>query len=162
MIGTTHRAGIIVGLILALSSAYLWAKCAVSWVEVHGRVECSFKPDDKVLVALFFSKHQAEGTGEETALDIREGFFQGRVVFDRFSSSHFLTADRCNRRPISVLIRLISADGGEQDRKMLKFLDEFTFVEKHGQYTLRSDLTLHGWCGPKCPEATSSPCQNPH
>ena len=161
---TTHsRSGITLGLILTLFSGYTWAKCGVSWVEVHGRVHCSFKPDDKILVTLLFSKHQAEGNGEETALNLSEGLFQGRVVFDRLSSSHFLTGDRCKRRPISVLIRLISADGGEEDRKILNFPDDFNYEEKEGLYIARSDLILSGWCEPKkCSDPASSSCQTPH
>jgi len=43
---------------------------------------------------------------------------------------------------------------------MLKFPDDFIYVEKEGKYTARSDLTLSGWCEPKCFEATSTPCDN--
>src|SRR6185437_8375418 len=92
--------------LLALMSSQVSAKCAVSWVEVHGRIQCSFEPTDKVLVTLLYSKNQREGLGEETALDLRGNSFGGQVVFDEFSSSHFLTGDRCNRRPMSVLVRL--------------------------------------------------------
>ena len=141
-------------------SVYIWAKCAVSWVEVQGRVRCSFKPDDRVLVTLIFSKHQAEGSGEETALNLSEGSFQGRVVFDMLSSSHVLTGDRCNRRPKSVLVRLTTADGSERDRKILKFPDDFNYAEKEGIYTARTDVVLSGWCEPKpCQIAPANPCR---
>lgn len=163
MLGGRCKTTFIVCILVASLSTYVSAKCPVAWVEVHGRVQCSFKPDDKVLITLLFSKHQEEGMGEETALSLENSSFDGRVVFDMFSSRHFLTGDRCNRRPKLLLIRLISADGGERDRKVLKFPDNFDYSADTGQYRLRPALMLSGWCEPpKCPQVNSQPCQKPH
>jgi len=63
-----------------------WAKCATDSVEIRGKVQCSFKPDYKVLVTLLFRKSQPEGFGEETALDLRDDSFQGEIRFDTFTS----------------------------------------------------------------------------
>src|SRR6267378_3094725 len=54
-------------LLLCLANP-LWAKCPNNFVEVHGNVRCTFKPDYKVLVTLIYSKHQLEASGQETAL----------------------------------------------------------------------------------------------
>jgi len=155
----TCRAAFTLCILVFSLSIYTVAKCPVAWVAVRGRVQCSFKPDDKVLVTLLFSKHQQEGRGVETALTLEGDSFKGRVVFDRYSSSHFLTGDRCNTVPKFVLIRLISADGGEWDRKVFKFPDDFDYSADKGQYTLRSDIVLSGWCEAKCSQADSQPCQ---
>jgi hypothetical protein len=135
-----------------------WAKCATDSVEIRGQVQCSFKPDYKVLVTLLFKKNQLEGFGEEAALDLRDDSFQGRIKFDTFTSYNPLWGHRCNRRPISVLVRLISAEGEEQDRKMLSVRDDFIYDEKDGLYELRSPLVLHGWCNP----CTSTAGRNCH
>jgi len=58
-------------------------------------------------------------------------------------------------------VRLIAADGTEWDRKELKIADAFRYDEAQGQYAIRSDLILHGWCEPKCAETPSAPCGNP-
>jgi hypothetical protein len=115
-------------------------------VEIRGRIECSFKPDDKVLVTLIFFDQQPEATREETAIDIHGGKFDGHVAFNTYSSSNPLASDVCRRRPKSVLIRLIQADGIEKDRTSLKIPSDFNYDEKQGDYTVRSDVIIHGWC----------------
>lgn len=135
-------------ILLSLASPLL-AKCPTSAVEVRGRIECSFKADDKVLATLIFFDRQPEGSGEETAIDIHDGRFDGRVAFDTYSSRGPLTGDICQRRPKIVLIRLIEADGIEKDRASLKIASDFNIDEKQGEYTVRSDVILHGWCQPK-------------
>src|SRR5260370_28499761 len=97
-------------LLLSLTSP-LWAKCPNNFVEVHGKVQCTFKPDYKVLVTLIYSDHQREASGEETALDIHDGAFNGVVAFTTFISYNPLTGHNCGRRPRSVLVRLMAADG---------------------------------------------------
>jgi hypothetical protein len=136
------------------------AKCPTNTVEIRGRIECSFKPDDKVLATLIFFDHQPEATGEETAIDIHGVTFDGRVSFNTYSSSNPLAGDVCHRRPKSALIRLIEADGIEKDRTSLKIPNDFNYDEKQGEYTVRSDVILHGWCVPKCAETPSIPCGN--
>lgn len=126
----------------------LLAKCPADFVKIKGRIDCFFEPDDKVFVTLIFSSLQREGSGVETAIDIHEATFSGRLTFDTYSSS-FLTGDRCYRRPKSVLIRLIAADGFEKDRTSLKIASDFNFDEEHGEYMLKSDVILHGWCQAK-------------
>ncbi len=106
-------------------SLHAWAKCPTLTAEVHGRVQCSFKSDYKVLLTLIFKKNQPEASAEETALDIQH---------------------QCNRRPIAVLVRLVTAEGAEWDRKLLKFPSDFSYDENLGEYTLKSPLTLKGWC----------------
>ncbi|HEY4817534.1 MAG TPA: hypothetical protein VIH67_08880 [Candidatus Acidoferrum sp.] len=98
----------------------LWAKCPTYSVQVRGKIECSFDQDDKVLATLIFFDHQPEASGEETAIDIHDGTFSGRVAFNTYSSAGFLSGDKCYRRPKSMLIRLIEADGIEKDRTSLK------------------------------------------
>jgi hypothetical protein len=134
----------------------LWAKCPAHFVKITGRIECSFKPDDKVLVTLIFSDRQHEASGVEAAIDIHDAKFTGRVAFDTYSSSSFLTGDRCNRRPKSALIRLIEADGLEKDRKSLNIASDFNFDEEQGEYAPRSDVVLRGWCQPQCEGASLS------
>jgi hypothetical protein len=138
----------------------LQAKCPTDTVEIRGRIECSFKPDDKILATLIFSDHQPEATGEETAIDIHGGKFDGRVAFNTYSSSIPLAGDVCHRRPKSTLVRLIQADGIEKYRTSLIIPDDFTYDEKQGEYTVRSEVVLHGWCEPKCAETPSVPCGN--
>jgi len=148
-------------LLLTLANP-LWAKCPNNFVKVHGKVQCTFKLDYKVLVTLIYSKHQREASGEETALDIHDGLFKGEVAFSTFISYNPLTGGHnCGRQPNSVLVRLIAADGTEWDRKELKIADAFGYDEARGQYAIRSDLILHGWCEPKCTETPSTPCGNP-
>jgi hypothetical protein len=136
------------------------AKCPTNTVEIRGRIECSFKPDDKVLATLIFFDHQPEATGEETAIDIQGRAFDGRVAFNTYSSSNPLAGDICHRRPKSALIRLIQANGIEKDRVSLKIPTDFDYDDKQGEYTVRSDVMLHGWCEPKCAETPGIPCGN--
>jgi hypothetical protein len=135
-------------ILLCLASPVL-AKCPTYTVDVQGRIECSFKPEDKVLATLIFHDRQPEATGEETAIDIHDGRFDGRVAFDTYSSPGVLHIDKCNRRPKSVLIRLIEADGIEKDRVSLKIASDFNYDEKQSEYRLRSDVVVHGFCQQK-------------
>jgi hypothetical protein len=128
----------------------LVAKCVTDAVEVRGKIVCSFKSDDRVLVTLIFSDNQPEASGEETALDIHNGEFAGRVAFDTYSSPGLLGGDKCHRHPKGVLIRLVEADGVEKDRTSLKIASAFTYDENQGEYKGRSDVILHGWCEAKC------------
>jgi hypothetical protein len=139
----------------------IWAKCPKNFIEVHGKLQCAFKPDYKVLLTLIYSEHQREASGEETALDIHDGSFKGEVAFSTFSSSKPFRGDICGRRPKSVIVRLIAEDGTEWDRKELKIVDAFRYDEEQGQYTVLSDLILRGWCEPKCADTPSAPCGNP-
>jgi hypothetical protein len=143
---------------LFLFLAYpLWAKCPVHFVQIRGKIECSFKPDDKVLATLIFSDDQPQTFGEETAIDIHDATFSGRVAFDTYSSSGFLSGDKCHRRPKNVLIRLIEADGMEKYRTSLKIANDFTFDEKQGEYRPNSDVILYGWCQSQCGGTSASP-----
>ena len=139
----------------------LLAKCTTHSLEIRGRVEGSIKPDDKVLVTLIFVDHQPEAFGEETAIDIHDGAFEGRVTFNTYSSS-FLGGDRCHRRPKGVLVRLIEADGAEQDRTSLNIASDFSYNEGQGEYTPKSDEVLHGWSQPQCEGASLSSPANWH
>ena len=134
------------------------AKCPTNTVQIRGRIECSFKPDDKVLVTLIFFDRQPEASGEETAIDIHGGTFDGRVAFNTSSSYNPLAGDVCHRHPKSALIRLIEADGAEKDRTSLKFPSGFNYDEKQGAYNVRSAVILHGWCESKCTKTPSIPC----
>jgi hypothetical protein len=149
--GPNARLAALSVMVLSLASS-LVAKCPTYAVELRGKIECSFKSGDKVLVTLIFSDNQPEASGEETALDIHDGRFNGRVAFKTYSSSGLLGEDKCGRRPKGVLIRLIEADGVEKDRTSLKIASAFTYDEKQGEYTVRSEVILHGWCEPKCDE----------
>jgi hypothetical protein len=152
----------VLSIFLLFAAAPLWAKCPNSFVLVHGKIQCTFKPDYKVLVTLIYSEHQKEATGQTAALDIRDGSFSGQVAFSTFVSYNPLTGDHnCGNRPKSVLVRLIAADGTEWDRTDLKIADAFSYDENQGQYTLRSGLLLHGWCQSKCGETASTPCGSP-
>jgi hypothetical protein len=139
----------------------LWAKCLKNFIQAHGKLQCTFKPDYKVLITLIYSGHQREASGEATALDIHDGSFEGEVAFATFSSSNPFKGDICGRRPKSVLVRLIAADGTEWDRKELKIANAFRYDEERGRYTVLSDFTFHGWCEPKCAETPSTHCENP-
>jgi hypothetical protein len=48
-------------------------------VKIRGKIECSFKPDDKLLATLIFFAHQPEASAEGTAMDIHDGMFDGRA-----------------------------------------------------------------------------------
>jgi hypothetical protein len=132
----------------------LVAKCPTYFVEIRGKVECSFKPDDKVLATLIFYDRQPAGSGEETAIDIHDSSFDGRISFDTYSSSFLFGGDQCYRRPKSVLVRLVEADGFEKDRTVLGFKGAFEYNEEHGGYTLKSDMLLHGSCPSQCCETS--------
>jgi hypothetical protein len=138
----------------------LLAKCPTDTVQIRGKIECSFKPDDKVLTTLIFFDHQPEASGEETAIDIHGGTFDGRVAFNTSSSYNPLAGDVWHRRPKSALIRLIEADGTEKARTSLKIPNDFNYDEKQGEYNVRSAVILHGWCESKCTETPSIPCGN--
>src|SRR5215831_13462718 len=77
----------------------LWAKCPTNRVKIRGKVGCSFKSDDKVLATLIFSDRQLEASEEETAIEIHDAAFSGRVAFNTYSSSSVLYGDICRRRP---------------------------------------------------------------
>lgn len=157
MVSAKERFGIALCLILLSFAPRGWAKCPTLTAEVHGRIQCSFKPDYKVLVTLIFKKNQIEASAEETALDIHDDSFRGRIGFDTLTSYNPLTGHQCNRRPISVLVRLVTAEGAEWDRKVLKFPSDFSYDEQLGEYTLKSSLILKGWCEPKCCGGPTSP-----
>ena len=93
-------------------------------------------------------------------MDIHGGTFVGRVAFNTYSSSNPLAGDVCHRRPKSALVRLIEADGIEKDRTSLKIPNDFNYDEKQGEYTVRSEVILHGSCEPKCADTPSIPCGN--
>ena len=143
--------------IVASLSFGAWAKCPTYSVEIRGKAQCSFKPNYKVLVTLLFRKNQPEGFGEENAFDLRDDSFQGGIRFSTFTSYDPLRGHRCNRRPNSVLIRFISGDGEEWDRKMLSIHDDFLYNDEDGSYHLRSPLVLHGWCD-ACSKTTDQSC----
>jgi hypothetical protein len=123
----------------------LWAKCPTYSVKVRGKIECFFEPEDKVLATLIFFDHQPESSGE-ISVDVQGAMFSGRVAFDTYSSSGFFHADKCHRRPKSLLVRLIRADGVEKDRTSLKMPADFFYDQERGEYTAKSDVTLHGQC----------------
>ena|ERR1700743_1928163 len=124
---------------------------------MHGKIECTFKPDYKVLVTLIYADKQLEGSGEETPLELRDGSFQGEVAFDRYSSSNPFKGDVCKRQPKRVLLRLIASDGTEQDRKELEIAKAFQYDAAQGRFTPQTDLILRGWCElPKCPHTPST------
>ena len=137
-------------LFMLLLARPLAAKCPTHSVEVRGKIKCSFKPDDKVLVTLIFFDHQPEASGKETAIDLQGPAFSGWVAFDTLSSSGLFGGDKCHRRPKSVLIRLIEADGVEKDHVSLKIASDFYYDEERGEYTPKSDVTLHGSCQSQC------------
>jgi hypothetical protein len=118
-------------------------------VEIRGKIQCSFKADDKVLATLIFNDHQLEGAGEEGAIDINGDTFSGSVAFNTYSSSGLISGDKCKRRPKSVLIRLIEVDGMEKDRASLTVASDFNYNEELGRYVPKSGLILHGWCQPR-------------
>jgi|HubBroStandDraft_6_1064221.scaffolds.fasta_scaffold162207_1 hypothetical protein len=122
------------------------AKCPTYSVQIQGRIECSFKPGVRVVATLLFSGHKSEAPAKETAMHIQDATFGGHVAFNTYSSSGLLGGDRCRRHPGSVLIRLTEADGTEKDRRLLKIPTDFSFDEKQGEYTARSDVVLHGEC----------------
>lgn len=123
----------------------LWAKCPTYSVQVRGKIECFFEPDDKVLATLIFYDRQPETTGEN-AIGVQGAMFSGRIAFDTYSSSGLFSGDKCHRRPQSLLVRLIGADGVEKDRTSLKIPSDFFYDHERGEYTAKSDVTLHGHC----------------
>jgi hypothetical protein len=152
---------ILLSAMLLTLTAPLEAKCPTNFVEVHGKIECAFKPDARVLLSLLYADQQKEGVGEENALDVRGDSFKGEVTFNTFSSNNFLKGDRCGRKPGKILFRLIAGDGTERDRKELKVADDFRYDEAKATFAVRSDVILHGGCEPKCPDSQSKPCANP-
>ena len=96
-------------------------------MEIRGKIQCSFKPDDKILATLIFHGHHLEVSGEEAAFDIHGDIFGGRIAFNTYSSSSLLSGDKCHRRPEKVLIRLIEADGTEKDRTLLTIASDFNY-----------------------------------
>ena len=128
----------------------LWAKCPTYHVKIRGKIKCSFKPDDKVMATLIVSDHQLEASGEETAIDIHDAAFSGRVAFNTYSSSSLLHGDICGSRPRRVLLRLVEADGVVKDRTALRIASDFDYDEEQGEYTPKVDAILHGRCQPKC------------
>lgn len=76
------------------------------------------------------------------------------MAFNTYSSSGLLSGDRFHRRPKSILIRLIEADGVEKDRKSLNIASDFNYDEGQGEYTPKADVILHGWCQPQCDGAS--------
>jgi hypothetical protein len=127
----------------------LWAKCPTAYVEISGKVQCSFKPDDKILVTLIFHDHQLEASGEEAAFDIHGNIFSGRIAFNTYSASSLLGGDKCHRHPEKVLIRLVEADGTEKDRTSLIIASDFNYDKEQGEYIPKSNIILHGWCQSK-------------
>jgi len=123
----------------------LWAKCPTYSVQVRGKIDCFFEPDDKVLATLIFFDHQPDASGE-TSIDVQGAMFSGRMAFDTYSSSGLFGGDKCHRRPKSLLVRLIKADGVEKDRTSLKIPSDFFYDHERGEYTAKSDVTLHGQC----------------
>src|ERR1700733_2271605 len=104
----------ILSITLVFLASPLTAKCPMCSVDIRGKIACSLKPDDKVMVTLIFSGNQRIDPGEDTAMEIQNDTFVGRLSFDTHSSST-LFGDRCHRRPEKVLIRLVESDG-EKDR----------------------------------------------
>jgi hypothetical protein len=124
----------------------LRAKCPVAYVDVSGRIQCSFKPEDKILATLIFHDHQPGASGEEAAFDIHGDSFSGRIVFNTYSSSGLLGGDKCRRSPEKVVIRLVEADGTEKYRTTLIIASNFDYNKEQGKYTPKSDVILHGEC----------------
>jgi hypothetical protein len=149
---TLRHKALLTCVILALLFATSWAKCPNNFVKIHGKVRCSIYPKDKILVSLIFAEHQPEGSAPENALDIQERAFSGEVIFNTNGRNRF---ERCNAQPKKVLVRLISANGSEQDRLLLKISDAFKYDTERGEYTLPGDITLSGWCDPSKEE---EPC----
>lgn len=139
----------VLALLLFLANPAL-GKCPTYSVQIHGKIECSFKADVKVVATLIFHDPRPKAFPNETPMNIHDdGTFDGLVAFNTYSSSALLSGDRCRRRPESVLIRLKGADGIEKDRTSLKIASDFNHDEKRGEYTARSDSILHGWCEAK-------------
>jgi hypothetical protein len=122
------------------------AKCPMYSVRTHGTIECSSRPDVRVVATLLFSGRKSESPAKETAMEIQGATFGGQVPFNTYSSSGLLSGDRCRRYPESVLVSLTKADGTETDRRLLKIPTDFSFDEKRGEYTTRTDVVLHGRC----------------
>jgi hypothetical protein len=123
----------------------LWAKCPTYSVQVRGKIDCFFEPDDKVLATLIFFDHQPDASAE-ISIDVQGAMFSGRMAFDTYSSAGLLGGDKCHRRPNSLLVRLVRADGVERDRTSLNIPSDFFYDRERGEYTAKSDVTLHGQC----------------
>jgi hypothetical protein len=124
-------------------------------VQVRGKIDCFFEPDDKVLATLIFFGHQPDASGE-TSIDVQGAMFSGRMAFETYSSAGLLGGDKCYRRPKSLLVRLIEADGVERDRTSLNIPSDFFYDRERGEYTAKSDVTLHGQCQPPSLSSTNS------
>ena len=133
----------------------LWAKCPTHSVQVRGKIQCFFEPGDRVLATLVFFDHQPEASGE-TSIDVHDTMFSGRLAFDTYSSSGFFGGDKCHRRPQSLLVRLMGADGVEKDRTLLGIPSDFFYDDERGEYKAKSDVTLHGQCQPPSVSSRSS------
>ncbi len=132
---------------LSLSNP-LRAKCPTRSVVVRGKISCSFKPDDRVLAALVFFDNQPEASDAETTIGGQGVAFSGRVAFDTYSSSGPFWGDKCHRRPQSLVVKLVEANGIERDHTSLKIPSDFFYEEERGEYVPKSDVTLHGSCEP--------------
>src|SRR5580704_15782092 len=133
----------------------LWAKCPTYSVQVRGKIDCFFEPADKVLATLIFFDHQPDASGE-TSKDVQGAMFSGCMAFDTYSSAGLLGGDKCHRRPKSLLVRLIKADGVERDRTSLNIPSDFFYDREQGEYTAKSDVTLHGQCQAPSLSSTNS------
>jgi hypothetical protein len=136
-------------LVLVLFFSTATAKCRSDFVKIHGHVRCTARPGDKVLVSLIFTDRQPEGSAPETALDVQERAFIGEVIFNTNGSNRY---EKCNVRPKAVLVRLIAANGSEQNRTLLKISDAFKYDAEHGEYAPVADINLSGWCDPSVGE----------
>ena len=140
----------------------LCAKCPNNFVELHGKVACAFKPDYKSISHAYLFHTSTRRLRTRGSLGHPRGDDQRRNRVSTFTSYNPLTgAHNCARRPTGVLVRLIAADGTEWDRKEMKIADAFRYDESQGQYTVRAELILHGWCEQKCADTLSAPCGNP-
>jgi hypothetical protein len=124
----------------------LQAKCPTNYVEIRGKIQCSFKPNDKILATLIFHDHRLETSGEKVAFDIHGDIFGGRIAFNTYSSSSLLSGDQCHRDPEKLLIKLIEADGTEKDRMSMVIASDFNYDKERGEYTPKSDVILRGSC----------------
>lgn len=149
---TLRRDAVLTCAVVALLFATSWAKCPNNLVRIHGKIRCTVNLGDRVLVSLIFAEHQLEGSAPETALDVQDRALNGEVIFSTNGRNRI---EKCNVQPKAVLLRLISANGSEQDRTLLKISDAFKYDTEQGEYTPRVDIVLSGWCDPSKNEA---PC----
>ncbi len=145
---TAKKCSLFTAVMVTVLSVNGWAKCPTDSVEIRGQLRCTFRQDDKILVTLMFKKNQLAGSAEETALDIHKDSFEGSINFNTLTSYNPVTGHKCDRRPTSVLVRFVNAQGEEWDRKTLRLPDDFSYDENEGRYKLRSSIVLQGWCKP--------------